>query len=317
MNILITGGAGFIGSHLTKHYLEQGAHVYVIDNLITGTEKNIQPANAHTLHFFNHDICNFDYTQLPSIDIAYHMASPASPIQYKKHPIETMLANSWGTYKLAEEMRKGTIKRLILASTSEIYGDPLEHPQQETYWGNVNTLGPRACYDESKRFAEAMVSTYKRKFDSSVRIARIFNTYGPNMEIDDGRVVSNFITQALTGQPITIYGNGTQTRSFCYVSDLVRGLIALGEVENIDGEVINLGNPDEKTMSQLATIIKDMTGSDSEIIYHTIDEDDPKKRQPDISKAQKLLGWEPKIALTEGLRETISYFQICLKSQEK
>ena len=309
MNILITGGAGFIGSHLTKHYLDTGTHVYVIDNLITGTERNISFADTSHLHFFNHDICNFDYSQLPEIDLAYHMASPASPIQYKKHPVETMLANSWGTYKLAEEMKKGTIKKLVLASTSEIYGDPLEHPQQETYWGNVNTLGPRACYDESKRFAEAMVSTYRRKFDVSVRIARIFNTYGPNMEIDDGRVVSNFITQALTGKPLTIYGDGRQTRSFCYVSDLVSGLIALGETEGIDGEVINLGNPDEKTMTELAEIIKEMTGTDSEIAYHKIDEDDPKQRKPDISKAVKLLNWMPQVELRDGLKETVTYFK--------
>lgn len=316
MNILITGGAGFIGSHLTKHYLDHNSHVYVIDNLITGTQRNIDFTDTHLLHFYNHDICNFDYSQLPVIDIAYHMASPASPVQYKKHPVETMLANSLGTYNLLEEMRKGTIKKLVLASTSEIYGDPLEHPQKETYWGNVHTLGPRACYDEAKRFAEAMVSTYKRKFNIAVRIARIFNTYGPNMETDDGRVVSNFITQALRGNPLTIYGNGAQTRSFCYVQDLVRGLIALGETHGIDGEVINLGNPDEKTMTELAEIIKEMTQSTSMIEYHAIDEDDPKQRKPDISKAQELLGWQPHVELTEGLKETIDYFKKCLEIEE-
>ncbi len=309
MNILITGGAGFIGSHLTKHYLDHNVHVYVIDNLITGTERNIAFTDIANLHFFNSDICNFDYSQLPPIDLAYHMASPASPIQYKKHPVETMLANSWGTYKLAEEMKKGNIKRLVLASTSEVYGDPLEHPQKESYRGNVHTLGPRACYDESKRFAEAMVSTYRRKFGVAVRIARIFNTYGPNMEIDDGRVVSNFITQALTGKPLTIYGDGKQTRSFCYVADLVRGLIALGETEGIDGEVVNIGNPDEKTMTELAEIIREMTESPSVIEYHKIDEDDPKQRKPDITKAQQLLGWQPHIELKQGLKETIAYFR--------
>ncbi|CAN5197031.1 SDR family oxidoreductase [soil metagenome] len=307
MNILITGGAGFIGSHLTKHYLSQNASVYIIDNLITGAERNIAFPDIHNLHFFNHDICDFDYSKLPEIDLAFHMASPASPIQYKKHPIETMLANSLGTYKLAEAMRNGKIKKLVLASTSEVYGDPLEHPQKETYFGNVNTLGPRSCYDESKRFAEAMLSTYSKKYGVAIRIARIFNTYGPNMEIDDGRVVSNFINQAITNKPITIYGDGTQTRSFCYVSDLVSGLIALGEKEGLDGEVINLGNPDEKTMTELATIIKEMTGTTSEIVYHPIDADDPKKRKPDISKANKLLAWEPKIDLKEGLEETIAY----------
>ncbi len=315
MNILITGGAGFIGSHLTKHYLDHDAHVYVIDNLITGTEKNISFPDVHNLHFYNNDICNFDYSQLPPIDLAYHMASPASPIQYKKHPVETMLANSWGTYKLAEEMKKGTIKKMVLASTSEIYGDPLEHPQKESYRGNVNTLGPRSCYDESKRFAEAMVSTYFRKYDIAVRIARIFNTYGPNMEIHDGRVVSNFITQALKNEEITLYGDGSQTRSFCYVSDLVKGLIALGETESIDGEVINLGNPDEKTMTELATIIKEMTASQSEIVYHEIDEDDPKQRKPDITKAHTLLNWNPEIDLRDGLKETIQYFKNALNQQ--
>lgn len=313
MNILITGGAGFIGSHLSKHYIDTGAHVYVIDNLITGTERNIAFTDIHNLHFYNGDICTFDYSQLPPIDLAYHMASPASPIQYKKHPVETMLANSWGTYQLSEEMKKGTIKKMVLASTSEVYGDPLEHPQKETYRGNVNTLGPRSCYDESKRFAEAMVSTYRKKYDISIRIARIFNTYGPNMEIHDGRVVSNFINQALTGEPITIYGDGTQTRSFCYVSDLVRGLIALGEKDGLDGEVINLGNPDEKTMSELATIIKAMTESTSEIVYNPIDDDDPKKRKPDISKANDILGWQPTIELTEGLEKTIAYFKESIK----
>ncbi len=314
MNILITGGAGFIGSHITKHYLIENTNVYVIDNLITGSERNIAFTDIHNLHFLKGDICTFNFSQLPTIDIVYHMASPASPIQYKKHPVETMLANSQGTYNLLEAMRNGTIKRMVLASTSEIYGDPHEHPQKESYRGNVNTLGPRSCYDESKRFAEAMVGTYRRKFDISVRIARIFNTYGPNMEINDGRVVSNFITQALQGNPITIYGDGSQTRSFCYVSDLVRGLIALGEKDEIDGEVVNLGNPDEKTMTELAHKIKQMTQSGSEVRYHPIDEDDPKKRRPDITKAQTLLGWNPVVQLDEGLKTTIEYFKDSLKS---
>ena len=309
MNILIAGGSGFIGSHLTKHYLDKGDSVYIIDNLITGNIKNIAPLQKESLHFYQADICEFDYTQLPQIDIAYQMASPASPIQYKKNPVETLMTNSYGTYRMLEHMKKGTIRSLVLASTSEIYGDPLEHPQKETYWGNVNTVGPRACYDEAKRFAEALATTYIRKFSLDIRIARIFNTYGPNMEINDGRVVSNFITQALSGKEITIYGDGNQTRSFCYVSDLVRGLTTLGEKENIKGEIINLGNPFEKTVKELASMIKTATSSTAEIVFKPIDEDDPKRRKPDITKAKNILDWEPTITLEDGLTSTIEYFK--------
>lgn len=307
MNILITGGAGFIGSHLSKKYANQSDSVYIVDNLITGNKLNIKSISSNVT-FFEEDILDFDFGKLPQIDIVFHLSSPASPIQYKKHPIETLRVNSEGTYRVLELCKTKKASRMVLASTSEIYGDPLEHPQKETYWGNVNTIGDRACYDEGKRYAEAITMTYHKKFGVDVRIARIFNTYGPNMEAYDGRVVSNFITQAIGNQPITIYGKGEQTRCFCYVSDMVAGLSKLGETEDIEGEVINLGNPDEKTILELAEIVKDMTNSNSEIIYEKIGENDPKKRKPDITKAKELLDWSPKIKLSSGLTKTIEYF---------
>jgi len=225
MNILIAGGSGFIGSHLSKYFAGKGNTIFIIDNLITGNRKNIQSIPADQITFFENDLTNFDLSKLPHLDIAYHLASPASPIQYKKHPVETMRVNAEGTYKIAELCKNNTCDRMVLASTSEIYGDPLEHPQTESYWGNVNTLGDRACYDEAKRYAESMTMTYHRSYAIDARIARIFNTYGPNMELNDGRVVSNFIIQAIQNNPITIYGDGMQTRSFCYVEDLVAGLV--------------------------------------------------------------------------------------------
>ncbi|PIZ66821.1 NAD-dependent dehydratase [Candidatus Roizmanbacteria bacterium CG_4_9_14_0_2_um_filter_39_13] len=315
MNILITGGSGFIGSHLSKLYAQKGNNIFIIDNLLTGNRKNIQSIPSGSLIFFEQDLTTFNLTKLPHIDICYHLASPASPVQYKKHPIETMRVNSEGTYRILELCRNKGCDRMVLTSTSEIYGDPLEHPQKESYWGNVNTLGDRACYDEAKRYAESISMTYHRSFDIDVRIARIFNTYGPNMELNDGRVVSNFIIQAIQNNPITIYGDGTQTRSFCYVEDMVSGLVALGETEDIQGDVINLGNPDEKTVLELAEIIKDMTDSTSEISFEGIGEDDPKKRKPDISKAQKVLKWEPKVPLDQGLQKTINYFESELNKQ--
>ncbi len=309
MNILITGGAGFIGSHLTKHYTDLGHHVYVVDNLITGNTDNLKGIPSDLLTFIEKDVASYDLSDIPHIDIAFNLASPASPIQYKKHPIETMRANSEGSYHLLEFARMGHCDRVVLASTSEVYGDPLEHPQKETYWGNVNSAGERSCYDEAKRYAEAITMTYRMKYQINVRIARIFNTYGPHMEHDDGRVVSNFITQAIGNTPITIYGDGMQTRSFCYVSDLVRGLVALGETDGIDGEIVNLGNPNEKTVKELAEIIKQMTNSTSEITLNPIGADDPKKRKPDISKAFEKLNWKPEVELTQGLEKTIEYFR--------
>lgn len=310
MNILITGGAGFIGSHLTEFHLQKNDEVFVIDNLLTGNTQNLTPLlDNPKLHFFEKDIIEFNYDQLPVIDVAYHLASPASPIQYKRYPIETMLVNSVGTNKLLEQLKSKRVKRMVLASTSETYGDPLVHPQTEDYWGNVNPVGIRACYDEAKRFSEAISNSYFRKFNCDIRIARIFNTYGPHMEKNDGRVVSNFVMQAIQNQPITIYGDGTQTRSFCYVSDLVHGLYALGHIQEIAGEIINLGNPDERSMIELAKLILQLTHSSSPIQFEPIDTDDPKKRKPDITKAKNMLQWQPTVTLEQGLIKTIEYFK--------
>ncbi|OGK36654.1 hypothetical protein A3F03_00915 [Candidatus Roizmanbacteria bacterium RIFCSPHIGHO2_12_FULL_41_11] len=309
MNILITGGAGFIGSHLAKLHLSLGDNVWIIDNLLTGSKQNLDRMTGHTLKFYEADITTFDLNKLPRMDLVYHLASPASPVQYKKHPVETLLANSVGSYRLMEWLKSGHGHRLVLASTSEVYGDPLVHPQVETYWGNVNSVGVRACYDEAKRFAEAIVTTYLRKYQIDVRVARIFNTYGPNMEKNDGRIISNFVIQALTNKPITVYGDGQQTRSFCFVADLVKGLHLLGAKDSLKGEIVNLGNPDERTVLEMAKLIKQLTDSSSEIVFQPIEDDDPKKRKPDITKAKTLLDWEPKIGLEDGLKQTINYFK--------
>ncbi|MBI3620046.1 GDP-mannose 4,6-dehydratase [Candidatus Roizmanbacteria bacterium] len=310
MNILITGGAGFIGSNLVRVHLTQNDTVYCIDNLLTGTQKNIDEyrKNKH-FRFVDGDICETPLDNLPSFDVIYHLASPASPVQFKKYPLETLRVNSEGTLRLLsffEKQRRGVF---VLASTSEVYGDPLVHPQPETYFGNVNPNGIRSCYDEAKRFAESATLTYFRKYRSDVRIARFFNTYGPRMEKDDGRAVSNFIMQALTNQPLTIYGNGTQTRSFCFVTDLTEALFRLATAKNLKGEVINLGNPNELTIIDLAKMILTLTPSTSVISYHPIGQDDPKRRKPDISKAKQLLQWSPKVSLPDGLRKTIAYFK--------
>lgn len=309
MNILIAGGAGFIGSNLTNFHLKRKDTVFVIDNFITGSIENIKPFfKQNSFHFIQEDIVNYNFTKLPTFDIIYHLASPASPIQYKKYPIETLLANSQGTFKLLEFFKKSKSRSFVLASTSEVYGDPMVHPQLENYWGNVNPVGIRSCYDEGKRFAEALTMAYFRKFKLNIRIARIFNTYGPYMEQNDGRVISNFIIQALTKKPITIYGDGKQTRSFCYVSDMVRGLYLLASTEKIAGEIINLGNPNEKTISQISILIKEMVETKAKIIFQSIDSDDPKKRKPNISKAIQMLKWKPDVSLNTGLQKTINYF---------
>lgn len=308
MNILVSGGAGFIGSHLCKSLLKNEDKVICVDNLLTGDLCNLSDikSNPH-FQFLQHDIV----TPLPlkdKIDQIYHLASPASPIDYQNYPLETLLTNSQGTYNLLAHARKNKA-RFLLASTSEVYGDPKEHPQNESYWGHVNPFGPRSCYDEAKRFAESLCYTYVHKFNVDVRIIRIFNTYGPNMQKDDGRVISNFINQAIKNQPVTIYGKGSQTRSFCYVSDLVNGIIKTMEKPDIKGEIINLGNPDEHTILEIAEMIIQLTNSKSKIVFKPLPQDDPTRRKPDIIKAQKLLGWEPTIPLKEGLFKTIDYFK--------
>jgi nucleoside-diphosphate-sugar epimerase len=313
MKILITGGAGFIGSHLSEYLLEQGHEVTIIDNLITGQKTNIEKLLSNTnFKYIESDIVKMDFSELPAFDRIYHLASPASPVHYQNQPVETLRTNAEGTYNVLEHMRKTGKGRFILASTSEVYGDPEIHPQKESYWGNVNSFGPRACYDEAKRYAEAMTYTYATKYSVEVRVARIFNTYGPRMDVLDGRVVSNFVTQALKKELITVYGDGSQTRSLCYVSDMVKGLVALADTENINMEVINLGNQDERTVQEIAEKVKDLTKSSSEIIQKPIGADDPKKRKPDTSKAKSLLNWSPTVELDQGLRYTIEYFESVL-----
>lgn len=305
--IIITGGAGFIGSHLSES-LVSDYRVICIDNFITGRKKNV----AHLLSNKNFALIEHDVTKPVKIDekvkYIFHMASPASPIDYQLRPIETMLANSFGAYNMLE-LAKEKNARILLASTSEVYGDPKEHPQKETYWGNVNSIGPRSCYDESKRFAEALAMSYLKEHKVDIRLARIFNTYGPRMREDDGRVIPNFITQALQNKPITAYGDGSQTRSFCYVSDLVEGLKRFMFKDSLSGEVINIGNPEERTILQTAKIVKQIIGSSSEIIFKELPRDDPLRRNPDISKAKKLLSWTPKVSFDAGLKKTVEAFK--------
>ncbi len=305
---LVTGGAGFIGSHLSEWLLQEGNRVICVDNLFTGCEENI----AHLLtdknfKFILHDIIS-PLELDEKIDQIYNLACPASPVHYRENPIRTVKANTIGVINMLGLAKKHKA-RILQASTSEIYGDPLEHPQKESYWGNVNPIGPRACYDEGKRVAETLFFDYHREHGLAIRIARIFNTYGPKMSPRDGRVVSNFIVQALKGDDITIYGDGSQTRSFCYVSDLVDGLISLMNAENLTGP-INLGNPTELAVKEIAEKIIQMTGSKSKIVYKELPENDPQKRKPDITLAKTKLNWEPKIPLEEGLARTIEYFKI-------
>jgi dTDP-glucose 4,6-dehydratase len=303
---LITGGAGFIGSHLTDRLLADGHHLLVMDNLITGNYQNIEMHRSNTrFEFIHHNVSNHIHI-VGALDWVVHFASPASPIDYLELPIETLKVNSLGTHNtLGVAFAKGA--KYFLASTSEVYGDPEMHPQTESYWGHVNPIGPRGVYDESKRFAEALTMAYHHKHNLDSRIIRIFNCYGPRLRFNDGRVVSNFIGQALTGKPITIYGDGSQTRSFQYVSDLVEGIVRLMGVQF--HEPVNLGNPQEVTVGELAELVKEMTGSRSEIIYKPLPEDDPRRRLPDISRAKTLLDWTPKTDLRKGLSETIAWYR--------
>jgi len=306
MRILITGGAGFIGSHLCDRLIAEGHEVICMDNLITGTTDNIShlAGNAH-FSFIKHDVTNFIFVE-GRVDAILHFASPASPADYLNFPIQTLKVGSLGTHK-ALGLAKEKKALFLLASTSEVYGDPLAHPQKEDYWGNVNPIGPRGVYDEAKRFAEAMTMAYHRYHGIDTRIARIFNTYGPRMRLKDGRVVPNFIQQALRGEDLTVYGDGRQTRSFCYIDDLVEGILRLLFSE--ETEPVNLGNPEEFSILEFAREVLRATGSPSKIIHQPLPVDDPRVRQPDISKARKVLNWVPKVPLREGILRTIPYFR--------
>jgi nucleoside-diphosphate-sugar epimerase len=306
LKVIVTGGAGFIGSHLCKRLLDENHHVLCVDNLITGSTQNIASLLNHpSFSFIEHDVTQpFNH----EADAIFHMASPASPVGYMDHPIETILVNSLGTYRMLEMARKYNAMFLI-SSTSEIYGDPLVHPQTESYWGNVNSIGPRACYDESKRLGETLTMEYYRQYQANVRIVRIFNTYGPNSQLDDGRMVPNFITQALRNETLTIYGDGNKTRSICYVSDLVDGLMRAMFRPSTMGEVFNLGNPDEHTVLEYAHTIIRLCNASSDIVFESSRIDDPERRRPNIDKARQILGWELQVGMEEGLQRTIEWFR--------
>ena len=303
--VVITGAAGFIGSHLAETLLDRGYTVVGIDNLLTGDTANIAHLANPDFTFIKHDVTNYIYIDGP-VDAVLHWASPASPIDYLELPIPTLKVGALGTHK-ALGLAKEKKARFVIASTSEVYGDPLEHPQKETYWGNVNPVGPRGVYDEAKRFAEAMTMAYHRFHGVDAKIVRIFNTYGPRMRVNDGRSVPAFMSQALRNEDVTIFGDGSQTRSFCYVSDLVDGILRL--MDSSSNEPVNIGNPHELTIKQIAETIIRMTGSKSQLVYRPLPEDDPKVRRPDITKARTLLGWEPKVSLEDGLTRTIDYFR--------
>jgi dTDP-glucose 4,6-dehydratase len=305
LRAVITGAAGFIGSHLTEALLDRGASVVGIDNLLTGDLANIAHLRDRDFQFIRHDVTQYIDVEGP-VDFVLHWASPASPIDYLELPIPTLKVGALGTHK-ALGLAKAKRATFLIASTSEVYGDPLEHPQKETYWGNVNPIGPRGVYDEAKRFAEAMTVAYRRYHGVNTKIVRIFNTYGPRMRVKDGRAVPAFMSQALRNEDVTVFGDGTQTRSFCYVSDLVDGIIKLMHAPVNDP--VNIGNPQELTIEQIARQIITMTGSTSQIVYKPLPEDDPKVRKPDITRARTLLGWEPKVSLEEGLGNTIEYFR--------
>jgi dTDP-glucose 4,6-dehydratase len=309
VRVLITGAAGFLGSHLSDRFLADGHSVVGLDNFITGNPENIAHLmNDPRFEFVRHDISTYTYVS-GELDGVLHFASPASPIDYLEHPIPTLKVGALGTHN-ALGLAKAKRARFFLASTSEVYGDPLIHPQAESYWGNVNPVGPRGVYDEAKRFAEAITMAYHTYHQLDTRIVRIFNTYGPRMRPRDGRVVSNFIVQAISGEPITIYGDGSQTRSFCYVSDEIEGIYRL--FMNGDSNPTNIGNPDEYTVRQLAEIVIELTGSKSKIVYQELPTDDPKVRKPDITRARAMLGWEPSVHVRDGVARTIEYFREAL-----
>jgi dTDP-glucose 4,6-dehydratase len=303
--VVITGAAGFIGSHLAETLLDRGYSVIGIDNLLTGDTANISHLHNRDFSFIKHDVTNYIYIDGP-VDYVLHWASPASPIDYLELPIPTLKVGALGTHK-ALGLAKAKNATFVIASTSEVYGDPLEHPQKETYWGNVNPVGPRGVYDEAKRFAEAMTMAYHRYHGVDTKIVRIFNTYGPRMRLNDGRAVPAFMSQTLRNEDVTVFGDGSQTRSFTYISDLVDGIIRL--MLSKENDPVNIGNPVEMTIKQIAETIIRMTGSKSKLIYKPLPTDDPKQRKPDITRARTLLGWEPKVQLEEGLVKTIEYFR--------
>lgn len=306
MKILISGGAGFLGSHLCGLFLSKGHCVTAVDNFLTGNKNNIKRfLKNKNFRFKKIDVIK-DFNLREKVDAVLHFASPASPVDYVRHQIETLQVGSAGTYNMLNLAKKNNAK-FLFASTSEIYGDPLVNPQTETYWGNVNPVGKRSMYDEAKRFSEALITSFRNVYGVDAKIARIFNTYGPGMNINDGRAVPEFISQALSGRPVVVFGKGTQTRSFCFVSDLVRGIYEL--LMSNEYLPVNIGNPSEITMNELAKIIIKLTGSKSKIVYKPLPEDDPKRRKPDISKAVKILKWKPEVELEDGLNKTIEYFK--------
>jgi len=316
MNVLITGVAGFIGSHLCDKFINKGYRVIGIDNYLTGSPENIKHLrNEVRFEFIEQDVTK-PFTVEDDIDLIMHFACPASPIDYHTYPIETMKVDSIGTLNTLELASRKKC-RYIMASSSEIYGDPAVHPQVETYWGNVNILGPRAVYEEAKRFSETLCITYYKEFGLDVRTVRIFNTYGERMRVNDGRVIPNFLTQALKGEPITIYGDGTQTRSLCYIADLVEGIYKLATFEGLQGTVMNLGSPDECQIIEVANLVRRLVETKSDVVFHSLPEDDPKRRCPDISKAKRLLDWHPEVPLNEGLAKTIKYFERALNMSKR
>jgi len=303
--VLVTGGAGFLGSHLCERLVADGAEVVCLDNFFTGRRENVDSLlDNHAFELVRHDVTE---PMTMEVDEIYHLACPASPVHYQRNPVKTIRTGVLGTLNMLDVARDAGAK-ILIASTSEVYGDPEVHPQHEGYWGNVNPIGARACYDESKRCAEALAVSYARQYSVEVRIARIFNVYGPRLAMDDGRVVSNFIVQALRAEPLTLYGDGSQTRAFCYVSDMVDGLVRLMNSQ-LSSQPINLGNPNEFTMRELADIVRRLCGNRSRVVHRALPEDDPRQRRPDIQRAREVLGWEPKVGLEQGLAETIEYFR--------